>query len=203
MQGVVSVTCCDAYVSSMVMPSLAGLCEQHPGLEVAVANDSRPFDLSKREADLALRVLAVGASPPEQLVGKPLVPITACGYVGTEHADTLTPDADGARWIAYDDPKTTRMMVRASAYPDLPPWGAFSSIETLTQAAYAGLGYIMVPTYVGDPDPRLQRLPEPALRHVADLWLLYHPDLRDNARVRAARRCTEQAIVANVDLFRG
>ena len=32
-----------------------------------------------------------------------------------------------------------------------------------------------------------RRLAKPDLRHVADFWLLSHRDLRDNARLRAAR----------------
>lgn len=203
MQGAVSLTCCDAYVSAMVMPALATLCGEHPGLEVGVTNDSRSFDLSKREADIALRVLAVGASPPEQLVGRVLVPITVCSYVGTEHAARLDPHGGQARWVGYEDPKTTQMMVAGTAHPELPVWGAFSSIETLVQAAYAGLGLIMLPTYVADPDPRLQRLAEPTARHIADLWLLYHPDLRDNARVRATRDAATEAILAKTALFEG
>jgi len=203
MEGVVSLTCCDAFVSGMLLPALAELCDQHPGLEVAVANDARPFDLSKREADIALRVLACGAQPPEHLIGRLLVPVTVCSYVATAHAQRLDPEGETSRWLAFDERKVTRMMIDSSSYPSLPMWGAFSSIETILQAAHAGLGLAMLPTYVGDPDPALQRLPAPDLRHVADIWLLYHPDLRDNARVRAARTCAETALAGHLERFQG
>lgn len=203
MDGVISLTCCDAFVSGMIIPSLAELCAQHPGLDVALTNDSRSFDLSKREADIALRILARGASPPENLIGRVLVPLTVCSYVSIEHASVLEPPAEGTRWVAFDDRKTSQMMVEGSSFPSLPLWGAFSSIESIAQAAHAGLGLIMLPTYVGDADPKLRRLAVPDLRHVADVWLLYHPDLRLNARVRAARNCVETAILAHADRFHG
>lgn len=203
MDGTVSLTCCDAFVSGMLIPAVAELCAQHPGLEVAFATDSRPFDLSKREADIALRILARGATPPEMLVGRVLAPVTVCNYVAIEHAERLDPRHQGTRWIAFDDRKTSQSMVDGSSHPELPVWGSFASIESVAQAAYAGLGLIMLPTYVGDPDPRLRRLAQPDLRHVADLWLLYHPDLRLNARVRAARNCVEAAIGSHVDRFHG
>lgn len=203
MQGSVSLTCCDAWVSAMLVPALAALCGDHPGLEVAIANDARPFDLSKREADIALRVLGVDASPPEHLIGRPLVPVTLCSYVAAEHAGRLAPGTDAARWLAFDDRKTTGLMVGGSSHPDVPVWGSFSSLETISQAAHAGLGWAMLPTYVGDADPALERLDPPDLRHVADLWLLYHPDLRDNARVRAARECAAQAILTHAPRFGG
>jgi len=203
MDGTVSLTCCDAFVSSMIIPAVAELCTQHPGLEVAVANDSRSFDLSKREADIALRILARGATPPENLIGRALVPVTLCNYVGLQHAQRLEPSNAGTRWIALDDRKTSQLMVDGSSYPTLPLWGAFSSIESLAQAAYAGLGLIMLPTYVGDIDPGLCRLSVPDLRHVADLWLLYHPDLRLNARVREARTCVKTALLSHMERFQG
>ena len=203
MHGTVSLTCCDAWVSSMLLPALADLCDAHPGLEVSIANDSRPFDLSKREADIALRVLGVDASPPEHLIGRSLAPVTVCSYVAVDHADRLAPGTDAARWLAFDDRKISAHMVGGSSHPDVPLWGAFSSLETISQAAHAGLGWAMMPTYVGDVDPALQRLDAPDLRHVADLWLLYHPDLRDNARVRAARECAAQAILDHTARFEG
>lgn len=203
MDGTISVTCCDAFVSGMIIPSLAELCAEHPGLDIALTNDSRSFDLSKREADIALRILARGASPPENLIGRVLVPITVCSYVSIAHAARLEPGAVGTRWIAFDDRKASQMMVEGSSFPSLPLWGAFSSIESMSQAAHAGLGLIMMPTYVGDADPKLRRLAVPDLRHVADLWLLYHPDLRLNARVRAARNCVETAVLAHAGRFHG
>ncbi len=203
MAGLVSLTCCDAWVSGMLMPALARLCEAHPDLEVALSTDSRPLDLSKREADVALRVLAVGASPPEHLIGRVLVPLTLCNYVAAQHVDRCSPHAPGARWLSFDDPKVSRHMIGTSSYPELEPWGSFSSIDAIVQAARAGLGLLMLPTYIGDPDPSLQRLEQPDLRHVADLWLLCHPDLRDNARIRATRTCAAEAIEAHAARFRG
>lgn len=203
MSGAVSVTCCDAFVSSMLVPALARLCERHPGLEVAVSTDARPFDLAKREADVALRVLGLGAAPPEYLLGRKLVPLMLASYVAVEHAERLAPPAKEARWLSFEDRKIFEHMVATSSHPNLPVWGWFSTIESIVQAARAGLGLILLPTYIGDADPSLQRLERADLRHVADLWILCHPDLRDNARVRAARACATAAIEAHAWRFRG
>ena len=75
--------------------------------------------------------------------------------------------------------------------------------SVLEQAARAGLGMVIMPTYVADRDPALRRLARPDLRHVADLWLLSHPDLRENARFRATRACISEALRDHSDLFRG
>ena len=73
----------------------------------------------------------------------------------------------------------------------------------MIEAAHAGLGLVMLPTYVGDPEPGLQRLVKPDVRYVADFWLLSHADLRDNARVRAVRECISSALTERLALFRG
>ena len=61
----------------------------------------------------------------------------------------------------------------------------------------------MLPTYVGDREPALRRLARPDLRHMGDLWLLSHPDLRDNARFRATRVFVADAMRRHAGLFAG
>ena len=85
----------------------------------------------------------------------------------------------------------------------MPVWGSFSSIALMLDAAYAGLGMVMLPTYVGDLAPGLERLAKPDLRHLADFWLLSHRDLRDNARLQVARERISTALVSRSALFSG
>ncbi len=203
--GSVALTCCDSYISGLLLAELSGFCAEHPHIELVVTNDSRSFDLAKREADVAIRTLAVGAQPPGYLIGTRLVPLVVASYVGVAHAARLDPEHAGSqpRWLAFDSPKHVQMMIAGSSYQELPPWGSFSTLELLTQAACQGLGLVMLPTYVGDREPALRRLAEPDLRHVADVWMLSHPDLRDNARFRATRAAVAAGLRRHEALFRG
>jgi DNA-binding transcriptional LysR family regulator len=203
--GSVSITCCDNFVASLIVPTLADFCDEYPGIELSFTTDSRPFDLSKREADIAIRTLARGGQPPEYLIGQKLAPVTVCSYVAKAHEGRLDP-ACGAvetRWVSFDERRSHEQMIASSSYPELPAWGAFSCLELLAMAAKNGLGLVMLPTYVGDRDSALRRLSTPDLRHLADLWLLTHPDLRDNARLRAARACIAGGLKAHSGLFTG
>ncbi len=206
--GRVSLTCCDNYVADLVIGGLATLCLEYPEIELGFCTDSRSFDLAKREADLAIRTLPRGGHPPEHLIGSVVAPLTVASYVAAAHAHTLDParpgvTPDDTRWIAFEDRKPTQLMAAASSHPDLRQWGAFSSYELMVQAAREGLGIVMLPTYVGDREPTLTRLTHPDLRHMADLWLLCHPDLRDNARVRATRDRVRGVLDGHQPLFRG
>lgn len=203
--GRVRVTCCDEFVAEMIVKELAGFCERYPEIELDIVSDSRSFDLSKREADIAVRTLAVDTNPPEHLLGRKLVGVHVANYIAHEHAHRLDPEREGTspRWISFEPRKHAELMIKAGSYPDVPLWGAFSSLSLMAQAVQEGLGMIMLPCYVGDPNPGLRRLAKPDLRRVADLWLLSHPDLRDNARFQAARTCIADALLAREDRFHG
>lgn len=205
LEGRVRVTCTDAYVGKILLSALAGLCTQHLGLELELHTDEANLDLSKREADIAVRAIVAGGSPPEHLIGRRVVPIVLASYVGAAHAARLDPERGGGRvrWLGSNMPKLAERLVAASTYPKLPIWGAFASMEMMTHAAHAGLGLAMLPTYVGDADPELQRLAKPDVRHMADFWLLTHRDLRDNARLRVARERITAALTERMALFRG
>lgn len=205
LSGVVTITCCDHFVSRIVLRELAELCQTYPDIELTLVSDSRPFDLSKREADIALRILGKDMQPPEHLIGTKLVPLTLCNYVGREHAARLQPDVEGSavRWVSFDARKIHHRLIASGSYPNIRPWGNYSSVELLTQAVAEGHGIGMLPTYAGDVTPELRRLEKTDLRHVADLWLLSHPDLRDNARLRAVRAGILEGLRRHDALFRG
>lgn len=203
--GPVGVTCGERYVCEVVMAGLVDACARFPGLEPRVTVDGRPFDLAKREADVAVRALGRGEQPPEYLLGTRIAPVVLATYVGREHADRLDPGRGGTpdRWLAFDDPRMVEFLVSGSRFPALPTWGRFGSLEAMVLACRAGLGLSMLPVYVGDREPELRRLSHPDLRHVGDLWLLCHPDLRHTGRVRAVRAAIAAAFQAEASRFEG
>ena len=131
------------------------------------------------------------------MIGTRLAALRMGVYVATEHRDRLDPDRAGteARWVSFDDTDIQRSLVQASGYPDLPLWGGFSSLNALMSALRHGYGVGLLPRHVGDVEPWLTRLRLPEGGPLGDLWLLSHPDLRSNARLRACR----QAIVAGFE----
>ena len=203
--GRVAITCCDDYVGHVLADGLRSLCHDHPDVELTMVTDSRPFDLAKREADIAIRALGIGTAPPEYLIGTKIAPLVVANYVAKAHRHRLDPAVEGsaARWVSFDDRPVHEAMIAESSYPNVPAWGAFSTVELLARAARAGFGIAMLPTYVGDREPELERLAHPDLRHLADLWLLSHPDLRDNVRLRATRAQIVRTFAEHAALFSG
>jgi DNA-binding transcriptional LysR family regulator len=205
LEGPVRITVWDGAVCDLFLPALTELLTAHPGITLEVSADPRSVNLNLREADIALRVLAAGASPPEHLLGRRVAPLGVASYVGRAHARRLDPDlgSEGARWLAYEDRAMTTALVAASSHPHLPPWGNFRDLEVLASAARAGLGLVMLPCYLGDADPALVRLTRPDRHEPADVWLLSHPDLRATARLQAVRARLRDALLAAADRLRG
>ena len=202
--GPIRVTCTDPFIARLLLEALVPLCALHPGIELFFDADSRNLDLSKREADIAVRAVGLSMLPPEHLIGKRLAPIVVCSYAARAHVDKLDPERGGVlRWLGSHLRGVTEELVARSSYPDTPIWGTFDSMEVTLEAARAGLGAVMLPTYACDPDPSLVRLVKPDRRHLADFWLLSHGDLRDNARLRAAREHILRAISERAPLFAG
>lgn len=204
-EGPVRLTTCDTWVSGLLMPALIALGDAHPGLELCIEADPRPFDLSRREADLAIRMLRRGDLPPEHLMGVRLSAMALGNFVSIEQGSRRDPEVEGSepRWLGYQDTRLFEFLVSGGSYPDLPVWGAFASLHLQAQAASHGLGCAILPCYVGDSHPGLRRLASPDVRHLADVWLLCHPDLRRNARLKATRACIVQAFAGLQDLFGG
>lgn len=99
--GRVDITCCDRFVARLLLEALLPVCRAHPDIELGLSAESRAADLSRREADIAVRALARETSPPGHLIGVRLAPITIATYVATVHAERMRPGSGAARWVAF------------------------------------------------------------------------------------------------------
>lgn len=193
LEGSISITCSDDWAAELTLAELRPFCDEHPGIELHVGTDSRLFDMSKREADIAIRTLPTGVRPPQHLIGTKLAPLKLGVYVALAHADRLDPNASASqpRWVAFDDAEAHRRLAAGTSFSELEAWGGFSSLAAMVSAIRLGYGIGMLPIHVGDAEAQLRRVDDGEAPHLGDLWLLSHPDLRTNARLRACR----QAIV--------
>lgn len=177
-------------VNRILVPGLAALQTRHPQLSVDLVPAANNLDLSKREADLALRFARPtkgGLRTKAQKLGALTFGIYGPREVPPDHAD-------GLDWITYD-----------AAFSDLPQarWleravsGAMAreasvqvaDAETALSAVAHGLGKTLLPDAAAKGDPRVQRLPASgdAALPVRDVWLLSHADQEARASVAAAK----------------
>ena len=186
-----------------VLPSeLARFRQMHPGIVVEMVVDNRVLSLSRREADIALRV----TRPKEpDLFGRKLADIAWTLYaapallerdgpVNTLDRDFISWGAEvtgiaAADWVGENVP-AANVVYRAS-----------SLINQLTAARH-GIGLVVLPCYLGDTEPALVRAwPKPISELTRELWIVTHADLKKTARVRAFFDVVGEGLAAKQALF--
>ena len=201
--GVVRITTTDSIAKTLLNPVLALCREQYPQIRLHVSIDNMMFNLSKRDADIALRA---SSKPPEHLLGKRIASLAMAVYGSANYLEKnqAKPLADHA-WIALGESQERHRSVQ---------W--LEKIKPLDQVAYRldgfaavaqacadGLGLALLPCFLGDSTAALQRAtaPEPAL--ATELWLLTHPDLRSTARVKSVFQMLQRELALRADLIEG
>lgn len=176
--GTLRLTTTDALLA-VAMPVLAEFRRANPGIALEVTTSSERHNLTRRDADIALRPTA---NPPEHWVGKPLGRIQQAIYAS--RGMVLNADTP---WVGPDATMGYRTLERWMSEQSVVSSTEFWVDTTLGMASAirAGLGRGVLPCYLADPMPDIERLcaPIPALE--IPLWLLTHPDIRRAANVRA------------------
>ena len=80
--------------------------------------------------------------------------------------------------------------VRNTPFPDLPVRGAIFEGHILRNACKAGLGMAWIPCFMGDGHLPRRSEPQPGF----DAWVLVHPDLKRNPRLRVFRDAMVDAL---------
>jgi DNA-binding transcriptional LysR family regulator len=183
--GTVRLTTATHLSAHLLVPALPALRERHPGILLEIAADQRTFDLSRREADLALRM---GRPRDGGLVTRKLSDVAYGLYAARDSAAARRGSVDlaGDPFLSFDASLAGAPQERwlARVAPERHVVFRCNSTASLHAAARLGIGIAVLPCFVAEDDPALTRLegPEP-VKH--ELWLLVHGDLRRAPRVRA------------------
>jgi len=202
--GTVVVTTTDTLAHRFLGPHFAAFHAAYPDVGVDVVLDTQYLNLTKRQADVAIRPTL---TPPEQLVGRRIAEIAFSIYAAPAylalHGDTS--ELRAHRWLGFDE---------SLAHVEAAKWlnaeiGAermvlrSNNLFALHGAALGGLGLAVLPCFLGDVEPGLKRVPGLPDWVRSELWLLTHADLRRTARIRAFLDFMAAAIVKDRDVLEG
>jgi DNA-binding transcriptional LysR family regulator len=186
LRGVVRVTASEWLVTSVLSPMLGELLARHPQLELELVADQRHLNLSRREADIALRprqfphdavVQRQAASLGFGLYAAPRY-LAAHGTpaAGEGHGHAIIAMVDGVGDIARD--------WLAAALPGARCAARSNGRDAMAALAAAGIGLACLARVVGDAAPALHRVATPLPPPAPTLWLGMHRDARRVPRVR-------------------
>ncbi len=187
--GEIRITTTDTLHLNLLLPIFAGFRRAHPAIRLDVVIGNQALNLSKRDADVAIRA---SDTPGETLVGRRIATLAWAIYGRSDDGMTTQEKADPARlyqrdWVALGDQlshvKAARF-VREHVAPERIALKS-SAVLGITEAVEQGLGIGPLPCFIADRRPGLTRLLPPNPDFATGLWVLTHPDIRHVPRVRA------------------
>jgi DNA-binding transcriptional LysR family regulator len=188
LHGRVRLATTDSLAAILVRIGLLELAVQHPGLELELLGDNRVVDLSRGEADLALRVvrssepslriqrvarLPFGLFASERYLaraGRPVSDHDLAGHDVITYTGELAALPE-AKWLR--DRAGTRVVLRTT------------SVTAMLSAAADGHGLAVIAGGWGSRELGLVRVLEIAALPPRSLWLATHPDAAARPAVRA------------------
>jgi DNA-binding transcriptional LysR family regulator len=185
LSGTVRVTTTDTLMGSILPNILAAFRTAHPGIGIEIAMSNSMLNLSRRDADVAIRP---AKNPPEALVGRQVAKVAFAVYGSPDYLARRDAAVLAAhQWVAPDDSladTSVAVWMRAELRDSEITLRA-DSLLALRQAAEAGFGLAALPCYLGDMSPGLVCVRPPISAMDTALWILTHEDLRHTARIRA------------------
>jgi DNA-binding transcriptional LysR family regulator len=204
-EGTVRLTTSEVF-SGFVVKRLGPLRERHPDLIVEVLSGNQAFDLSRGEADLAIRVM--NTTDPELVVRK----IVECGwamYAAAGYLERRGAPASPEALAGHDVISFDETMARVPGALWLAAHGAGAnvvlrgnSIMAVLNACLAGLGLTVLPCHLGDVEPTLVRV-APQVLGTRPMFLVVHPDMARVARVRVVMDFVVEMMTGEARLLEG
>lgn len=172
----------------MLTPIVAELAKAHPETQLVLRIENRTLDLTRREADIALRI----GKPAEDTLAGRRVGVVAYGlyasvdYLAQHPAPRDIGEASRHLFCSLGDDlaRTPHVRWQAAIARDARVVVRTNSMLALLEAVRIGAGLATLPCSLAERSPELRRvLPELASVE-RDLWIVFHRDLRASRGVR-------------------
>jgi DNA-binding transcriptional LysR family regulator len=187
--GTIRVTCPEALVDSVLTPLVDEFQTQYPALRVDLIVTERVLDLSKGEAEIALRA---GEPRDQTLIGRKIADnrwavYASRSYVSRHGRPERLEDINHHAIIDFGGEIANLQHAKwlRSMAPRATIAARLNTVIGLFTAAKSGIGLTILPAHLGDADDELVRVFEPVRELTSSIYLLVHPDLQRTPRVRA------------------
>ena len=194
LSGVVRVSTIPAFSSAFLTPRLAQIQERWSPITLEVVGENRMVSLTRREADLALRL---GRPDDPNLIARPLTVLGYDLYAHKGYVARVTPT--NWRFVGFDEtlsdaPEQLWLDQYAKERPYI-----FRSNNTLSiyEAVAGGMGVAVLPHFLAMKNADLVRIPTDPPPPKRDMWLMIHPEVRRSARVKLVASIVTEVILAS------
>lgn len=193
--GDVQVSAPPVMASVLIAPQLGRLHELYPALRLHLSADTRNVSLSRREADIAIRL---SRPVDEELVVRKLGVVGFSLYAARDYRAAHA--SKDMCFIAYDtamdgSPQQDWNYLQSGGTPVI-----MRSNDLMVQAAAAraGLGIAALPDFLAGADEQLVRLPHKGKRLEREVWIAVHSDLRKTPRIQAVMKFLAECLTEKI-----
>lgn len=203
LQGKIRVTAPEGMMVQILPALFAEFHQAHPDVTIEFIGATSALDLARREADVAVRATM---RPPDTSLGRKVCDFrfsiySSPTYLKQNKDKPLAEQSwclisDIVEWLVPHVWKKKSLGERQVIFSS-------SASLAVQNAAAEGMGFTLLPCYLGDADPRLVQVGEPVEPLKIELWVLTHPDLRHTARVKALIAFLYEELQKEKHLFEG
>lgn len=174
--GTLRIATTEILASGLLCPKLPGFYAGYPDIQLVIDTSYEFCNLTRYETDVALRSTE---SPPEHLIGKHLSKVTWAIY----QSKTICKKSD--YWIGSTDKSLLPARWLLDLFPNAKIRYKSSSVTNHIEAAKSGLGKVLLPCFIADHEPTLEKIDQLPIKYCTNLWLLYNKELKSNQKVKA------------------
>ncbi len=203
LQGKIRVTAPEGMTVTILPKLFAEFCQEHPEVSIEIAGGSTAVDLSRREADIAIRATS---KPPDTSLGRKICDFRFAIYATPQYLkDKKNLSLQEHNWCFIQGSDEWLVPLIWKKKGQTRQCTVFESglAMAVLNAAAEGMGLTMMPCYLGDADARLVRATNVVESLTLELWILTHADLRHTARVKALMAVLYDALTQDKDLYSG
>ena len=197
----------EALANLLIVPRWAQVAPQYPGLVLELVTGAAIQDLYRRDADLALRLVRPEAGgltvrklgvQAYAVYGSKSLLAQASGKPGKARLATLP-------WIGWDASIQHLAQARwqRERFPEARIVLTANSLFSQLHAAEQGLGLVVLPCYIADAHPTLQRCLPPTHCIAQDIWLVIQQGLAHAPRVRVVADMLTEVVRDNRQALAG
>ncbi|OAN73274.1 hypothetical protein A8B83_00500 [Rhodobacteraceae bacterium EhC02] len=184
LSGVLTITAPHMLVSNFLVPVFDQFSKAHPLIDLRILATCDVLDLSRLEADLAIRI---SRNPGDTFKGLRLLEPQAASYASQDVADRITADPTTMiDWIVHDAYPRVPNAISAQ-YPNNRVRFRFDDMLAMVGAAQAGMGVVPLPMFLGSAATGLMQIPVLPPQSFADIWVIGHPDVWSLPKLTAFR----------------
>lgn len=198
--GTVRVSAPPGFAALFLMPRLGLLRERHPGIEIEVVGEARIANLTRREADLALRL---GRPEGASMVARRMPDFAYALFARPDYLERVPPE----EWtfIGHDERLQSaapqQWLRRYAAGRPIAIRG--NDVAGLLGAVRSGIGVGVLSLHLAELAPELVCLAEGDPMLSRDFWLVVHADVRRSPAVRAVMDVVVEIIQRDRMLIEG